>query len=181
MLIVVGLLGTSRVARSAAVEALQPELQGRLVDVALTPNPSSPLCWSVIGMELDEAGGEFVLWRGTLSLVPEWKNPMACASHRFAGPGKTRMIADGRFALRDEVHQPLRRLRDLATRDCAVRAWLRFGRAPGDCGGSIFDLRFAERLGQNFTHMPLRDGSDDLPCPANVPGWGMPRADLLGE
>ena len=63
-----------------------------------------------------------------------------------------------------------------AKRDCWVRAWLRFGRAPVIEGGSIFDLRFCGRIGQEFSHMRLerREG-----CPANVPGWSMPRADLL--
>jgi inner membrane protein len=145
------------------------------VDVILTPNPSSPLCWGVIAIELRERDGEYVLWRGTLSLAPGLTAPTACASHRFVG-ARARVIADGRFALRDTIHQPLQRLRALAAGDCWVRAWLRFGRAPVIEGGSIYDLRFAERFGQNFSHMRLdaREG-----CPANVPAWGMPRADLL--
>jgi hypothetical protein len=57
-----------------------------------------------------------------------------------------------------------------------VRAWLRFGRAPVIEGGSIFDLRFADRIGQEFSHMRLERHEG---CPANVPGWSMPRADLL--
>jgi inner membrane protein len=57
-----------------------------------------------------------------------------------------------------------------------VRAWLRFGRAPVVERGTIVDVRFAERLGQGFSHM--RIGVRDA-CPSNVPGWGMPRADLL--
>lgn len=180
VLIVAALLGLSRLARLEAVGALQPELRGRLVDVILTPNPSSPLCWAVIGVELDEAGGEYLLWRGTLSLAPRWKAPTACASHRFGGSNEAgRTVGGGGLALRDEVHQPLGRLRDLARGDCRVRAWLRFGRAPVIGKESIFDLRFAERLGQNFSNMPLAPHADAAPCPSNVPDWGMPRADLL--
>jgi inner membrane protein len=173
--IVGGLAATSRVARAAALEALAPGLRGEVVDVILTPNPSSPLCWAVIAVELRETDGEYVLWRGTLSLAPALKAPTACASHRFVG-ARARVIGDGHFALRDAIHQPLQRLRTLASGDCWVRAWLRFGRAPVIEGGSIYDLRFAERFGQNFSHMRLaaREG-----CPANVPEWGMPRADLL--
>jgi inner membrane protein len=181
VLIVGALLGISRLARSEAVEALRPELRGRLVDVILTPNPSSPLCWAVIGVELDEAGGEYVLWRGTMSLAPRWKAPIACASHGFAASRAVLRPGGPHFALRDEVRQPLGRLRDLARNDCRVRAWLRFGRAPVIAGGAIFDLRFAERLGQNFSHMPLAANADAAPCPSNVPAWDMPRADLLNR
>lgn len=178
VLIVLVLIGISRLARVEAMAALQPDLSGRLVDIILTPNPSSPLCWAVIGVELDEAGGEYVLWRGTLSLAPRWKAPTACASHRFGGPHDViRTMSGGQFVLRDEVHQSLGRLRELAQTDCRVRAWLRFGRAPVMTKAEIFDLRFAERIGQNFSRMSLDARSAG--CPAYVPGWGMPRADLL--
>lgn len=175
VLVVAGFGGTSRLARRAAVDALAPELRGELVDVILTPNASSPLCWSAIAIERREADGEYVLWRGTLSLAPLWKAPTACASHQFAGPRDVRIVGHGHFAIRDATHQPLQRLRTLADRDCRVRAWLRFGRAPVIEGGSIFDLRFSDRPGREFTNMRFaREG-----CPANVPNWAMPRADLL--
>ena len=114
VLIVAGFIGTSRLARRAAVDALAPELRGQIVDVILTPNASSPLCWAVIAIELREADGEYVLWRGTLSVAPAWKAPTDCASHRFRGARDGRIMGNGRLALRDEIHQPLRRLRTLA-------------------------------------------------------------------
>jgi inner membrane protein len=176
MMIVFGFMGTSRLARRAAMDALAPELRGQIVDVILTPNASAPLCWAVIAIELREADGEYVLWRGTLSVQPAWKAPTDCASYQFRGPRDGRILGDGRLALRDVVHQPLRRLRTLADRDCWVRAWLRFGRAPVMEGESIFDQRFSDRPGREFSDMPFiaREG-----CPPNVPNWGMPRADLL--
>ncbi len=176
MTIVAGFMGTSRLARRGAADALAPELRGQIIDVVLTPNAASPLCWAVIAIELREADGEYVLWRGTLSVLPAWKAPADCASHRFRGPRDGRIVGDGRLALRDVVHQPLRRLRTLADRDCWVRAWLRFGRAPVMDGESIFDLRFSDRPGRAFSEMPLAAHEG---CPANVPDWGMPRADLL--
>jgi inner membrane protein len=172
VLIVAGFAGTSRVARRAAVDTLTPEIRGQIVDVILTPNGSSPLCWAVIAIELRERDGEYVLWRGTLSVMPAWKMPSDCASYRRGG----RVLGNGRLALRDQLHQPLQRLRTLAARDCWVRAWLRFGRAPVIEGDSIFDLRFSERPGREFTN--VRFGAAEG-CPPNVPGWGMPRADLL--
>ena len=178
---IVALVLTSWLARREAIDTLRPELHGRLVDVILLSNPSSPLCWAVIGIDLDEAGGEYILWRGTLSLAPGWKAPTACASHRFAAVPAMRTMGQGRLALRDEIHQPLRQLRRLADGDCRVRAWLRFGRAPVVAGGSIFDLRFAERATQNFTHMPLHPDDNASGCPPYLPRWGMPRADLLSR
>jgi inner membrane protein len=176
VLIAAGFAATSRVARRAAVEALAPEIRGEIVDVILTPNGSSPLCWAVIAIELRETDGEYVLWKGTLSVMPAWKRPTGCASYQFRGPRDGRIMGSGRLALRDELHQPLQQLRTLARDNCWVRAWLRFGRAPVIEGGSIFDLRFSERPGREFTDMRLapREG-----CPPNVPDWGMPRADLL--
>ena len=174
--IVAGFSIASSMARGAALTALAPELRGRVVDIIRTPNPSSILCWSVIAIELREADGEYLLWRGTLSLKPQWKAPTDCASHQFAAAREARIIGDGSFAIRDENHQSLQRLRTLAANDCWVRAWLRFGRAPVIEGESIFDLRFAERIGENFSRMRLaaRGG-----CPGHVPQWGTPRADLL--
>ncbi len=173
-----GWTSVARAARAASAQVLEPHVRGRLVDLALTPNPASPLCWSAIGIELNDAAGEYVLWRGTLSLAPRWKPAESCASHRFAGVKTSRMLGDGSFALRDETHHSLARLRGLAGRDCWVRAWLRFGRVPVVTATEIYDLRFAERVGQNFTRMPIQERSG---CPRFVPGWGMPRADLLGR
>ena len=179
-LMLMALFAVSREARAESRRVLQPHLRGRLVDVVLTPNPSAPWCWSVIGIEAIEARGEYVLWRGTLTLVPSLKAATACASHRLAGTDRTRIIAGGRFALRDEIHRPLRQLRELS-RDCWVGAWLRFGRAPVVAGGEIFDLRFAERGAAAFTHMALVREPGEPRCPAFVPPWGMPRHDLLAR
>ena len=179
LLIIIALFAISREARAQAVTALQSQLRGRVVDVVLTPNPSSPLCWGVIGIESIEARGEYVLWRGTLSIVPALKAATSCASHQFAEPSETRRIGDGRLVLRDEIHQSLRQLRSLAERDCWTRAWLRFGRVPVIAGNEIFDLRFAERRTAGFTHLPLIRRSGAPACPSFVPGWGMPRKDLI--
>jgi inner membrane protein len=173
-----GLSALSREARAATVQALAPELRGRLVDVVLTPNPTSPLCWSVIGIEVDERGDEYILRRGTLSLVPDIIGPETCASHRLPGASTLRMLG-GTLALRDEIRQDLSRLRDRAAGDCWTRAWLRFGRAPVIAGDHIFDLRFAERQTRNFSHMTLTRRPNDPRCPSFVPPWDMPRADLL--
>src|SRR5688572_17327796 len=70
VLIVAGFAGTSRLARRATVDAIGPELRGEILDIIVSPNAASPLCWAVIAIEKREAAGEYVLWRGTLSLKP---------------------------------------------------------------------------------------------------------------
>jgi inner membrane protein len=177
--IVLGLLATSRGARAELRHALQPHLRGRLVDLILTPNPSSPLCWAVIAIESIETDDEFLLWRGTLSLAPGLKAPTACASHRFFEAGVTRTVGGGHLVLDREIRQSLRQWRELSRTDCRVRAWLRFGRAPVIASQQMFDLRFAGRQTRNFTHMPLTGTPAELGCPSFVPDWEMPRKDLF--
>ena len=73
----------------------------------------------------------------------------------FPVPAPARTIGRGTLALRPEVRQPLEPLRQLAREDCWAGAWLQFGRAPVLTGDAVFDLRFAQRLGQNFTMMAV--------------------------
>ena len=111
--------------------------------------------------------------------APSVKAPTACASHRLSETRQSRVVGDGRLALRDEIHQPLRPLRDLGRRDCWARAWLRFGRVPVIAANELFDLRFEEGRTRGFTHLSLTRASSDAPCPSLVPQWEMPRRDLL--
>jgi inner membrane protein len=174
-----GMFAASRAAHRVVVTALHPDVRGEIVDIVLTPNPGSPLCWSVIGIEKDEAGGEFVLRRGTLSLVPQWRPATSCASYRFDNRTASRLTAGQRLAWTDEIRQPLQRLRDLSRSDCWVRAWLQFGRAPVIGDDTIVDLRFEGRGRANFSRMVLTPETGAAPCPPNVTRWAMPRADLL--
>ena len=177
VMIVAGFAGTSRVARRAAVDALAPELRGQIVDVILTPNPSSPLCWAVIAIEMREADGEYVLWRGTLSLAPAWK-----------APDRLRLAPVPRAAQR-RGSSPTGDWR------CATPSISRFGgcaRSPNATAGcargfdsaarpswkadrfSICDSRTAPAISSRSCASIAREG-----CPPNVPNWAMPRADLL--
>jgi inner membrane protein len=174
-----GMFGLSRVAGAAARTVLEPDRRGELVDVILTPNPASVLCWAMIAVQKDASAGEFVLRRGTLSLNPAWQPPTGCASFRFVSSQQTAPSGAERVAWSDEVREPLERLRDLGQRDCWVRAWLQFGRAPVLRDGKIFDLRFDTAAGENFTAMTLRPDYDAASCPPHVTHWAMPRADLL--
>jgi hypothetical protein len=79
----------------------------------------------------------------------------------------------------EEVRLPIEGLRHLASRDCWVKAWLQFGRAPLVREGTILDLRFQDGRRENFTAMKLPSEPEAAACPANMTHWAMPRADLL--
>ena len=176
-LFVAVMFGLSRVAEARAIELLGPARPGQVKDVVLNPNPASPLCWAVIVLETNEH--EYGLHRGTLSLLPAWQPPTACASHRRPGLGESRWSGGNRLVWSEEVRQPIEGLRQLASRDCWVKAWLQFGRAPLVRDGMILDLRFQDGPRENFTAMRLRAGPEAAACPANMTHWAMPRADLL--
>lgn len=171
------LFGLSRVAEARTLDLLGPGRPGQVLDVVLNPNPASPLCWSVIVVERDER--EYGLRKGTLSLLPGWQPPTACVSHRRAGSAQIRWSGGNRLAWSEEVRLPIADLRQLADRDCWVKAWLQFGRAPLVREGMILDLRFQDGRRDNFTAMKLRDRPGADACPANLTHWAMPRADLL--
>ena len=175
-IVMFGLLGTSRVVRAAVLAATAHARAGRPLDVIVNPNPAAPLCWQAIIVELDGPADQLTLRRGTLSLAPRWFPPARCASHQFA-----RGAAAGAgvsWAPLDEPRQSVTTLRALQERDCRVRAWLQFGRAPIIRNRSILDLRFDSGRGGNFTLMDLESESSSG-CPPAMTNWGTPRADVL--
>ena len=101
---------------------------------------------------------EYGLHRGTLSLLPAWQPPTDCASHRRPGLGESRWSGGNRLVWSEEVRLPVEGLRQLASRDCWVKAWLQFGRAPLVRDGMILDLRFQDGPRENFTALKLRGG-----------------------
>lgn len=84
-----------------------------------------------------------------------------------------------RIAWSDEIREPLQALRDLRQRDCRVRAWLQFGRAPFIRHGALVDLRFENGTRGNFSALPLGPAGDIVRCPPYITPWATPRADLL--
>ena len=142
--------------------------------VILTPNPTSPLCWSVIGIELREAAGEYVLWRGTLSLQPAMEAADdSCSSHRFAGV---------------ENEPDHRRWPPCAARRNASTFVAAAERLPKGTAGFAHGCASDVRQSSNGKRFSICDsptasartsrtcGSSELHCPRFVPGWAMPRA-----
>lgn len=163
-------------ARQAVTAALVlQDPQARVLDVALTAFPSQPFCWSFTSIESD--GKTYQLRRGHLSLAPSLLPPRECpaaltadASEEMAGtvPG---VLVSGSW------QGDVAALRARAAADCQLAAWLRFARMPAVDADQASDLRFATTPRGNFTTLLLAAKPE---CPFGVPGWGMPRADLLG-
>lgn len=163
---------------------IKRELQSRdpsehLLDAALSAYPANPLCWSFVTVERSTGnGGGFHLRRGLLSIAPAITRVASCpaALAGAAGPGATAQLA-----WQADDHETVAFLRTLRDTNCHVDAWLRFARAPALAPGAgiATDARWGAPGGTNFSSLWYRNVAS-LPCPRPVPGWGYPRADLLG-
>ncbi|MEO7496030.1 MAG: metal-dependent hydrolase [Massilia sp.] len=151
---------TSTLARQALFAQLRAaDPASRVLDIVLTAYPANPLCWNYVSVERDDGAGRYRLRRGALGL-----GGAACPA---------------RLAAKDATFDAsLAGLRAQADADCWLRAWLRFARAPVLGAGSASDLRFGAPDEPNFSHLALGAASHAA-CPAGVPPWTPPRADLL--
>ncbi|NHZ90515.1 metal-dependent hydrolase [Massilia sp. CCM 8733] len=145
-----------------------------LLDISMTAFPANPLCWIFVSAERDKVAGSYRLRRGMLSIAPNLLGLDACPaalSEGAPGPGTQLLVnwsLDGSLA----------RLRTLQAGNCRFDAWMRFARMPALGTDNASDARFSTTPRGNFTTLPL-DQNNGQPCPAGVPGWGYPRADLL--
>lgn len=167
-------LGQARAIVAGAVGSLDPG--ERLLDTALSAYPSNPLCWSFVTVARDDAGRTIHSRRGLLSIAPSL-DPVASCPIKVAGgvPDNT----DRQLAWLGDERASLAVLQNLAAHDCHVNAWLRFARAPAVADGSATDLRWGPATEENFSTLDIA-AQAHTPCPHPVPGWGYPRADLLG-
>jgi inner membrane protein len=179
-LFMTGMLGVTRVARAQVLATVAQNSRGQVVDVVLTPDPGVPICWSVILLETNGASNELVSRRGTLSILPRVHPSSACVSRRLMTDESRPLPSPATVAWSDEFHEPLAPLRLLYDRDCWVRAWLQFGRAPAVRDGRILDLRFDTGVRANFSALPIARDPAVSGCPARVTSWGLPRGDVLG-
>jgi inner membrane protein len=162
-LYVVLMIGVHAHVERMTVAAIPAAAHGSVVDVILSPQPANPLCWSALAITADERADRFHTTRGTTALV----GAMGCPGQRT----DTRWEAP--------LTQSLAGLRGRASRDCWVRSWMQFGRAPRLDEREIADLRYGNIGRENFSAMPLRPLPEAASCPRNLTRWGMPRADLL--
>lgn len=158
-LFVATMFGLKHAVRGRALAQAATDTGGDIVDVILSPRSANPFCWSVITVAKNEPVGTYAFRRGSLTPTSRWQSASRCDD--WAEPEA----------------QSLARLRDLSRDDCWVRAWLQFGRAPYIEAGEISDYRFGGR--GNFSSMRLPSKEQAATCPSHVPGWDMPRQDLL--
>jgi inner membrane protein len=173
-------LGKQRI----AAELRQIDPAARLLDIAMTPFPSDPLCWSFVAVEREDAQGRYRLRRGLLSLLPRQFPVATCpaALTRLAPAAQTLLAmpaaAQSGITLQGEAQGSLANLRSLAAGNCYFAAWMRFARMPLMEGDTATDWRFATSVGYNFSTVQLA-ATEDRACRFYVPPWGTPRADLL--
>lgn len=158
-----------------AASLVQQDAASTMLDAAMTPYPANPLCWSFVSIEADARHDSYRLRRGVLSLA-QGIVPTASCPVQLAG-GAAPQAADG-VALFSSTQASLADLQRLQQSNCHVDAWLRFARMPSLDGGSATDMRFGNLGAANFLTIDYaaRAGT---PCPAWLPKWDQPRADLL--
>lgn len=167
---------SSSAGKSAVAAQLQMRDPGtRVDDVAMSSFPSNPLCWAFVSVE--HKGGNFRVSRGVASIAPGLAGARSCPA-AFAERDAQRALSPG-VAIVWEQQTPLAELRGRQQQDCYFDAWLRFARTPALGPGNATDVRYGVDPDSNFSTIRYA-GFAGKPCPAGVPKWGHPRADLLG-
>jgi inner membrane protein len=167
---------------SQALLAVQPS--NRVMDVAMSSFPANPVCWTFVSVQADEAAGTYSVRRGVISLAPALLRPAQCPPSLMARGGAAMAgsgVGDyGRAVTVLNSHDAsLPALRRLHRSDCHASSWLRFVRAPALAEDAGWDMRYGAGPDGNFSTIRF-DDFRGRPCPDGVPGWGFPRADLLG-
>lgn len=168
--------GASHAARATvAADLARQDSASRLLDAAMAPFPANPLCWSFVTVESNTARGTYRLRRGVLSLNETLAPTASCPSKMAGGVAQAGTRGIAWFG---STESSLAQLQHLQQTNCHIDAWLRFARMPLIDVESATDLRFGNLGGANFSTIDYaaRAGT---PCPAWLPRWGQPRADLL--
>ena len=181
VVVCIGFIAVQGVAGHLAREQIrsalaQVEPGSRVLDMPLSAFPSNPLCWSFATITDNGGAGSYAVRLGVLSLAPGVTGVDACPV-RFGGkPG----APPAELAWTYREGRSLDGLRSLQRDNCQFDAWLRFARVPSLIDGKATDIRFSAPGEDNFSTLPYAAMADQ-PCPAPVPQWGRPRADLLGK
>lgn len=174
---IVAQAAASRDARETLAGILETRhARGVMLDAALTPFPSNPLCWTFVSVESNESAGTYQLRKGLLSLAPQLLPVAGCPPSLLAAP--VGMQASREAVFLEQYEGSLHTLRTFKEENCRVRAWLRFARAPKLENDAASDMRFSFRSRDNFTSMDFSVSGEDV-CGSYVPPWDFPRQDLL--
>jgi inner membrane protein len=171
-------------ARGALLRALQDATPAAdVLDVVVSPLPANPICMSAI--VVGRSALSYQVATARLSAVPTLVNAATCGGRQGSSPmltASTRRSTSGLHWDGDWT-APSAELATLARESCAALAALRFIRVPiwrrlGDSTVLLGDVRYGGGAGNGFTdvRVPMRSSR----CPAAVPPWIPPRADLIG-
>jgi inner membrane protein len=174
----------SSVARGAIDDHLAAAYPGAaLHDVALTPMPSHPFCWTAVSV-LTTPERDLVIHHATVAPVPSLVDVSACpagARGATATLGPAPGSSDDRIRARGEFRARADELRALARR-CDIAAAMRFMRAPYwklEPGRLIVgDGRYDNDEAIDFADVDLPVDEPGA-CPPFVPPWVPPREDVL--
>lgn len=157
--------------------------QATLYDRVLTPAPANPLCWDIILVQGEN--DEIALRRATLSLAPGLTPANECIS-RSARARTTAPLArvaatdSAELKWRGQVVSSRTHLSELVATDCRAAALMQFARTPWVAASEdalvLGDLRYDSEPALGFAEIDL---NAQAPCPAHVPPWIAPRADML--
>jgi inner membrane protein len=162
----------------------------KTLDQALSPMPANPVCWEVVTAQVE--GDSYAMRRAMLSLAPSWMPADRCPQRRLNDP--TTVLVEQVVEGADAYHGPNRaqwkwygelvisrsEFARLAKDRCEVGAFMRFARIPFaeriEGQWIVGDFRYDREPELSFGEFEL---GNTQKCPAHVPPWVPPRAELL--
>jgi len=171
-------------ARAATLRAShEADRTAEVVDVVVSPLPANAVCMSVITVE--RSGADYRVATARVSSVPSITAASSCGAPRGVDASfrKSARISTRAVQWDAEWTAPRAELASLARESCRALAALRFIRVPfwrevDDSTLTLGDVRFGGGSGGGFSVVRVQRRS--ARCPANVPRWVPPRADVLG-
>lgn len=173
----------SRAVRAATLRAVhEANPRGEVLDVVVSPLPVNPVCQSLIAVERSALSYHVATARA--SALPALVDAASCGAQQGTGP----MLIPSTRRSTSAIHwdgewgAPISELATLARESCPALAALRFIRVPiwravGESTVLLGDVRYGGGSGSGFTDVRVPRRS--VACPAAVPPWTPPRADLL--
>jgi inner membrane protein len=172
----------------AAAEAAFPALQ--VNDIAASPMPANPCCWEAL--MVGEQSDVYRVVRASVALWPLRADDCTAGLDVEPTAPVRRLERPDRGGVR-WIHEYSAELADLRRRvgnDCRFRALLQFARVPyapvhvrADSATEhelAGDLRYDRHRDRDFSDVPIFfDEPMDPSCPAFLPGWEWPRAELF--
>lgn len=184
--VVVTLIMAARSA-SARAETLRAvrgaDRTAEILDVVISPLPSNAVCMAVITVE--RSGAAYRVVTARVSSVPSIAAASSCGAPRGVDASFRKPTRRSTRAVQWDAEwtAPRSELASVARESCLALAALRFIRVPfwravDDSTLTLGDVRFGGGSGRGFS--VVRVSRRSAHCPANVPPWVPPRADVIG-